>query len=419
MRRLSRICLCIIIVMLAGGSVALGATAPAAQTTIRVWGGWGTFRDTLVKITELFEAAHPDIHVEMQEVTGDMEGLIVQIVGGAAPDVYMVRAEQMPQFIYNGLVADLTALFERDLNMADYLPAFGSMSVGGHYYGVPGEGGGYREDAMYVNRDIFRNAGIEIPGPEIEDALSFDEWTALARRLTIDRDADGEPEQWGTHFRTTRWYFFLPSNGVSVFTEGHTDTQIDRPGAIEVLRYLQDLHHTYRVSAPNSYWFETQGNVAMNILWRPRVAVADQTIAGKFDWSVAPIPAGKAGSVGLTKMNPMAINPHTEHLEEAWTFLKFLLSEPAQRINALEGRATVLRSVALDPEFVFSDKPPYNLMPFLGGNAVDVTLQFEPPGVRRPEAVSQALAALWRGEIPPETAAERMAAAWRAALSQR
>ena len=401
----------------------LTPVAQAAEsdvTTIRVWGGWGTFRDgTLVRIIDLFESAHPNIDVETQEVVGDMDALLVQILGGAAPDIYMVRAEAMPGFIDEGLVYDLTPFFARDLDLEEYLPAWGAMSRNGRYYGVPAEGGGYREDAMYVNRDIFARAGIAPPGAEIDEALTFSEWGELARRLTIDRDGNGEPEQWGTHFRTTRWYFFLPSNGVNVFAEGHADTLIDTPQAIEVLDVLQRLHHYDRVSAPNSYWFEDQGNVAMNILWRSRLAVTPETIGDKFDWSVAPMPAGEAGSVGLTKMNPFAMNPHTAHPEEAWAFLRFTLSEAAQRENAVEGRATVLRSVALDPEFVFVDGPPYNLMPFLGGKAEDVTMQFEPSGVRRPAAINEILGQLWKGEIPATTAAQRMAEVWRGALSQR
>lgn len=71
----------------------------------------------------------------------------------------------------------------------------------------------------------------------------------------------------------------------------------------------------------SSYWFESKGNVAMNILWRSRLAVAETAIGDKFDWSVAPMPAGRAGSVGVTVMNPMFMNPNTSHPQQAWKFL--------------------------------------------------------------------------------------------------
>jgi multiple sugar transport system substrate-binding protein len=345
-----------------------------------------------------------------------MQALTVQIIGGVAPDLYMVRSENMPSFVSQGFVSDLSAYYKRDIRLNDFLPAWGSMFFNGRYYGVPVEGGGYREDAMFVNRDIFEQAGMQPPGPEIKDALRFDKWTELARRLTIDRNNDGTPEQWGTHFRTSRWYFFLPSNGVNVFTDDFTDTQIDKPASIEVLDYLQKLQVGYKVSAPDSYWFENKGNVAMNIYWRARLAVTPDTIGNKFDYSVAPMPAGRAGSVGLTKMNPITMNPKAQHKEEAWRFLRYLLSEPAQRVQASEGRATLLRSVALDPKLVYTDKPPYNLMPFLGGAAVDATMQFEPAGITRPKAVNDALSELWKGNIPASTAATQMAQAWRSVL---
>ncbi len=402
----------------------LAATASGQGTepvTISIWGGWGHFEDaTLPKVIEAFEKAHPHIRVERRQITGDMEGLMVQLIGGVAPDIYMVRAESMPTFVAQGLAYDITPFIERDLVMDDYLAAWSSARYDGRYYGIPAEGGGYREDGIFVNRDIFNKAGIEIPSPDPAEALTFDEWTQLSIRLTQDVDGDGTPEQWGTHFRTTRWYFFLPSNGVSVFNEDWSDTYIDTPEAIEVLDILQKLLVEYKVVSPDTYLFEREGNVAMNIYWQPRVSSgARENIGDKFDWSVAPMPAGKAGSVGLTKMNPFVINPDTQHAEAAWEFLRFFLSEEGQRIVADDNRAVVLKSVALAPEYVYLDYPPYNLLPFVAGDAVDVMYQFEPPGVTRPQAVSQALNRLWRGEIPAQTAAEQMAAAWRAALASR
>lgn len=406
--------------------VAALVTSPAlAQETepitITVWGGWGHFRDaTLPKVIEAFEQAHPHIRVETRQVTGDMEGLMVQLIGGVAPDIYMVRAEQMPTFVAQGLAYDLTPFFQRDIDVNDYLPAWSSMHYNGRYYGIPAEGGGYREDGIFINRDIFNKAGIPVPSPDPAEALTFDEWTELSIRLTQDVDGDGTPDQWGTHFRTTRWYFFLPSNGVNVFTDDWSDTLIDTPEAIEVLDVLQKLLIDYNVVSPDTYMFEREGNVAMNIYWQPRVSSgARENIGDKFDWSVAPMPAGKAGSVGLTKMNPFVVNPDTQYPEEAWTFLRFFLSEEGQRIVADDNRAVVLRSVALAPEYVYLDYPPYNLLPFVAGAAVDVMYQFEPPGVTRPQAVSQALSRLWKGEIPAQTAAEQMASAWRSVLSNR
>ena len=107
----------------------------------------------------------------------------------------------MPTFVAQGLAYDITPFIERDLVMDDYLAAWSSARYDGRYYGIPAEGGGYREDGIFVNRDIFNKAGIEIPSPDPAEALTFDEWTQLSIRLTQDVDGDGTPEQWGTHFR--------------------------------------------------------------------------------------------------------------------------------------------------------------------------------------------------------------------------
>src|SRR5690606_10652603 len=126
---------------------AMAAGQGTEPVTISIWGGWGHFEDaTLPKVIEAFEKAHPHIRVERRQITGDMEGLMVQLIGGVAPDIYMVRAESMPTFVAQGLAYDITPFIERDLVMDDYLAAWSSARYDGRYYGIPAEGGGYRED---------------------------------------------------------------------------------------------------------------------------------------------------------------------------------------------------------------------------------------------------------------------------------
>lgn len=407
----------IVTALIVTGLLATEIAGAAEPVTLRVFMGWGSI-PTIVEIAvEHFEKTHPDVHIEPVEIVGDMDGLMVQLIGGAAPDVFMVRAEHLASFATKDLLLDLTSRFERDMDMDDYLPMFTPSMVDGRYYGIPAEGGGYRTEGMYVNRDIFREAGIQIPGPKIEDALTFEAWRDLAKRLTIDSDGDGIPEQWGTNFRTSRWEFFLPPNGVTIFNEDHSDTLVDTAEAIEVMRLLQDLRVT-DMSAPMDNVSFATGTVATTVLWRSRVASFKPEIQGAFDWSVAPIPAGKAGSVGVIKMNTMAINADTPYPDLAWEFLQSYLSEPVQAAIAATGRAVALRSVALNPDLVISDVPPYDISSFLYGDSVSVLLNEPPSGMVRPQAVTDALSRLWAGEISPEAAAQIMAESWRNALKE-
>ena len=158
--------------------IVLLAPAALAQSdevvTIRVWGGWGHFRETTFqRVVEAFEAAHPNIRVEQQQVTGDMEGLMVQLLGGVAPDVYMVRAESMPLFISEGLAMDITPFVERDLNSDDYLPGLGPDDAERQV--LRHAGGGRVPGGCHVHQQgHLLKAGIPIPSPDPNEALTFD-----------------------------------------------------------------------------------------------------------------------------------------------------------------------------------------------------------------------------------------------------
>src|SRR5690606_37874614 len=121
--------------------------------------------------------------------------------------------------------------------------------VDGTLYGLPGEGGGYRIAALYINRDLFRQAGLPIPGPRIEDALTMDETLEIARRLTIDRTGDGVPEQYGLNYTksVTHWKGWLPPNGARHFNDDKTEVWFDRPEVVEVLQFMQDVEATHKV----------------------------------------------------------------------------------------------------------------------------------------------------------------------------
>ena len=47
--------------------------------------------------------------------------------------------------------------------------------------------------ALFYNKDLFDAAKVDYP----DDTWDYDDYSAAMRRLTVDRDDDGVPEQWG------------------------------------------------------------------------------------------------------------------------------------------------------------------------------------------------------------------------------
>jgi multiple sugar transport system substrate-binding protein len=303
------------------------------------------------------------------------EKLLVQIVSGSAPDIFYFERAALEKMVKAGGLLNLDKYYARDVKFADYIPAFGSGQVGNSLYAIPAMGGGYRIDGFFVNRDIFNAAGLPIPSPKIEQALTYKQLTEIARRLTIDKSGDGVPEQFGVQFELgENWRRWLPSNGAMIFNDAQNEVLVDRPEAIEVLQLLQDLNFRYRVQGGTF----SSGNVALTRANRGSITGYTANIGDKFDWSVAPVEAGRAGSVGSMNFNLVGISANTKYPDEAWKYLKYLISEQEQDWRAAQGLSAVLRkSIA---KYMKLSAPPYDLTPFLEGPTVERATRLDMPG---------------------------------------
>jgi multiple sugar transport system substrate-binding protein len=343
------------------------------------------------------------------------EKLLVQIVSGNAPDIFYFERAGLEKLVKAGGLLNLDKYYARDIRFADYIPAFGSAQVGNSLFAIPAMGGGYRIDGFFVNRDIFNAAGLPVPSPRIEQALNYKQLTEIARRLTIDKNGDGTPEQFGVQFELgENWRRWLPSNGAAIFNAAQTEVLLDRPEAIEVLQLLQDLNANNCVQGGS---FAT-GNVALSRANRGSITGYTSGIGNKFDWSVAPVEAGRAGSVGSMNFNLVGISATTKQPEEAWKYLKHLMSESEQSWRAEQGlSAVLLKSVR---QYMMLDKPPYDLTPFLAGPTVErATFLDMPGGELWPADVSTIFTKILDGSMSPRLGALQAAEILRGVITAR
>lgn len=362
--------------------------------------GWGTipdqFADALTRYTEQtgvrFTLATPAGGNDKYH-----ENLLVQFVAGSAPDLVFVSGERLAQFQAANVLLPLDAYYDRDVDFSEFLDIFDASRVNGTLYGFPVVGGGYRVNAIWVNRDQLLAAGLDIPGPQPEDALDYRGLIEYARRLTIDRDNDGIPEQWGFTFGTgwNGWTAWLPGNGARVFNEDKTEVLLDRPEAIEVFELLKDLNVTYGVRGGNF----PQGTAAMTVGIRANQVDWAPAIGESFDWSATPMPKGRAGSVGVLNMNSIAINAASAHPEEAWKFIRFLMSEEEQTRRSADGLAVAHRAAAI--RYQFLDVAPYDLSPFLFGPTVNRESMTMPGGAVWPAEANRFIQQVIDGQLDP------------------
>lgn len=136
---------------------------------------------------------------------------------------------------------------------------------------------------MWFDEDVTSAAGVTPPASPGE-AWKFDALAEAADKMTVD-DEGRHPSDSGFNAQKVRVYgvaaptslpslvALFKSNGIDLFDEEGTKTNIDTPEAIEVLQNISDLIFTHRVS-PTPAQASTFGASTALLLASKRVAMA-------------------------------------------------------------------------------------------------------------------------------------------------
>ena len=142
---------------------------------------------------------------------------------------------------------------------------------------------------------------------------------------------DKENGRWGWQVKTgfRAWWIWVTANGGTFFNEAGTECVLNSPEAVEALQFLADLIHVHEVAPPLDVASELgsaelfQSGVTAMETWWPAIGRMRTNIGDKFEWNVAPHPAGKAGKSTSGGGTGHTVSAFTEHPDEAWEFLKF------------------------------------------------------------------------------------------------
>ena len=136
--------------------------AAAAQTTI-VWQSWDSYSKYEAAILA-FEQAHPEIHVEYEQVSDYMTKIMTEATSDELPDLISCKSGYTPIFADAGILQalDVSALqADAEYDYADFWETtYDYCTYDGTYYALPIDGGGY---AWVYNEQMFDKLGITVP----------------------------------------------------------------------------------------------------------------------------------------------------------------------------------------------------------------------------------------------------------------
>lgn len=383
------------------------ACAPAKQAlTLSTWGSVEEMA-TLRTLLASFEQAHPDIPVELIHIPDNyFQKLHILLATRQTPDVMFLNNLQLPVYAAGDQLLPLEDRLGAEAE-AFFPAALAAMRQQGHLLALPRD---LSNLVLFYNADMFEKAGLQAPS----DDWTMAEFLAASRKLTVDADRDGRPEQFAISFdeRPLFWLPYIWSFGGELL-DASGAVKLDAPASIAGLQFYADLRHREHVApteadvgnAKMAQLF-AQKKLAMFLSGRWSVPAFRKTL--DFDWNVAPFPAGPAGSVVDADGSGWAIAKTTRRPDEAWALVRYLASEHASRQFAASGLILPARqAVAESPDYLQGAPSRSGL--FLSVLDTARPIHTGPQWGEVTSELESALAPLWRGQADARSAARKAA----------
>jgi multiple sugar transport system substrate-binding protein len=284
-----------------------------------------------LKIIEQFEAANPDIQVQLEPVgSGDYYArILTQIAAGDPPDLLQIGDDAVPMFVAKGAFASLDAYIagvEYPLDTSIYLP--GVLEPGqwdGQQYLLPKD---FSPLAVYYNKKLFDAAGLPYP----TDGWSWEEFLETAKTLTKTNDS-GKVVQWGVQLPaawTTGFEYWVAAAGGKLISEDGQQFVgvMDAPEVVQAVQFYADLYNLHKVAplpadmnafgGGNSEF--DNGTAAMRIFGRwPQTGIKENP---NIDLGVVGMPVGRQRADVLF-WGGFGISALSENKDAAWRFLRY------------------------------------------------------------------------------------------------
>lgn len=372
--------LCVLFVLVFSISVVTAQDCPGGVVTLRVddWSS-GDRVEYMNQVVEAFEAENPCIDVVLEPNIGDDQATrrLTWLAAGTSPDLMAYPPEWAALYMEASegkAYIDLTPYVTGEDGIAIGTDVYEGIYQQGFYDGKPvALPKDYSTSSFYINTALFDAAGIAYPA----EGWTWDDALDIALQLTLDANGnnaaspDFDPEnvaQWGIDIISDGWWrgfqSYLQAWGVLTVTEDGTTTAglLNSPEAAAALSWYRDLVFTHHVAPSLSVIGATEGGrvqlfqdgkIAMGVTfhgpwWQD---VFNET--PNLEWTVAPVPTGPGGRSSVLMWLGWGISGQSQHPEEAWKLLKWLTTEPGQRVfalKALSGNPVVSQEMQRDTD---------------------------------------------------------------------
>ncbi|MCC6166053.1 MAG: extracellular solute-binding protein [Caldilineaceae bacterium] len=314
-----------------------------------------------------FKESHPDFEVEI-EYGGDdyADKVFTMAAAGNLPDVMLTADIYTAPFVDAGVLLDMQpfADVDEEIDIDDtYESIMGLGRVDGDpgLYMIPTS---LDNVQVYYNKTMWEASGAPLPNPD----WSWDEMIASCKVLQ-----EATPDVYCLGIGGTNggggfdwWAYIVPwirGYGGDVLSEDGQTSTLSSPEALAGIQAYADLWTTHNVAIPLGN--DLGGNCFINqkcATWLSIPIFAgifrDGIEAGAFDWDVEFIPGHPEGRFTGMGTFGYAVSSGTKYPEEAWDFVKVLISPEGQETMLRTYRAAPLLKSLAESEIFDELQPP-------------------------------------------------------------
>ena len=267
---------------------------------------------------------------------------LAKIASGNTPDILHGNSNQgTAEWVEMGAMTDLADLLSDEMK-AELIPtAFDELGT----YAIPFLQS--PEAAIFYRPALFEEAGVTPPPPG--EAWTWDEFIEAAQKLTIDKDGDGEPEQWGFAERGLSGFIamktYIPhlwAFGADIIEsdgEGGWISGLDGEEAKDAIAAQAALVNEYKVMKPSYIswglpeamraWGENDmAMFACGMWWASSVKEEYGHEFGK-DFDVMAFPVSEKGNeFNFSTFDYFTIPTTSKNKEEAYKFIEWIMLDP-------------------------------------------------------------------------------------------
>ncbi len=294
-----------------------------------MWYSDGNEGEVIADLVSRFEEENPDIRVVLDNVAYAVirDQLPVQLEAGQGPDLARVTTlkDLAPHWLdLRGLVEEPAYWEENFGNYLDWMRPEGSDIIPGYMTQLTVTG-------PFVNRTLFEQAGVELPG----EGATWDEWAAAVNEVAADQ---GIPMPLAIDRSGHRFAGPAISMGAQFIADDGSPAIID-DGFKAMAERIAGWHEDGTMSpeiwgsvsgttlrAANEEFANAQVVMYYSGSWQ--IGQFAETIGDAFDWAAVPNPCGPAACTGIPGGAGVVGIKYTEHPEEVARLMDWLASEP-------------------------------------------------------------------------------------------